>query len=130
MKAATARYSGLRRTGLASPFVVFVTALAFLLQSFITQTHVHGDAADHADQASAHISGQISGQFSASQGDIPFEQSQCPFCQAIVHAGAFLMPSSLPSLLPVATVSVALSFVMRAASAAAHNWQSRAPPSR
>ena len=43
MAAAAAGYRGTWRRGSASRFLVFFTALAFVLQSFVAQTHFHAE---------------------------------------------------------------------------------------
>jgi hypothetical protein len=124
MKAAAARYSRIRRIGSASRFVVFVTVLAFALQSYIAQTHIHA----------VHGVAGIIATHSLAHGKTPLDSSQldCPFCQAVAHAGAFLTPTPPQMFLPQWAMSEAPSFVVPAvaAVAAAHSWQSRAPPSR
>jgi hypothetical protein len=125
MAATTAGYSRRRRTGLAPRFVVFATALAFLLQCLVTQIHIHSEPADGAVKLSTALS--------AAQGKAPLDHSQrdCPFCQATVHAGAFLMPATMALLLTQASVFIADFVAPRPTGAAtAHSWQSRAPPSR
>jgi hypothetical protein len=110
--------------GSASRFVVFITVLAFALQSYFAQTHIHA----------AHGVAGIVATHSLAHGKTPLDNSQldCPFCQAVAHAGVFLTPAPQLMFLPVWAVSEAPSFVIHtvAAAAAAHNWQSRAPPSR
>lgn len=125
MRVAGARPLRLRRGNFAPRFVVFATALAFLLQSFITQIHIHSEPVGGAVKIAATLS--------SAPGKTPLDHSQrdCPFCQAIAHAGAFLAPSAPPLVLSLPAACVALFVALRpVAVAAAHNWQSRAPPSR
>jgi hypothetical protein len=123
MTAAAAESPGIRRANPARRFVVFVAILAFAFQSYITQTHIHELQG---------FSGGVSTTHSPAPSKTPFHDSQtdCPFCQAVIHAG-FFVASAAPALrLPVALVeTVALVLIAPAASVAvAHDWQSRAPP--
>ena len=123
MAAPTAGFSRRRRLALAPRLVVLLTALAFLLQCLVTQIHIHTEPLGDAVKLSA----------SPAQGKAPLDHSQrdCPFCQATVHAGAFLVPA-MPRLALGALSIIAVMFLaMRATvTATAHNWQSRAPPAR
>jgi hypothetical protein len=126
MTAAAAESFETRRISPARRFVVFVAVLAFALQSYITQTHIH--------DASQGLGGivKIATPQSPAQGKTPLHdgQSDCPFCQAVIHAGAFVASATPLLLLPSTLVeTIALVFTARATSnAAAHDWQSRAPP--
>ncbi len=98
---------------------------AFTLQSFVTQTHIHGS------QAGAET-GIVKIVHVPSQGQNPLDTSEsgCAFCQAVAHSGVFFAPSSPALVLPTSWAlffSVASSSIA-AASALAHDWQSRAPP--
>ena len=126
MTAAAAQTLGIRRASPARRFVVFIAALAFALQSYITQTHIH--------DASQGLGGavKIAATQSPAQGKAPLHdgRTDCPFCQAVIHAGAFVAAATPLLYLPFTLVeTVALIFTARATSdAAAHDWQSRAPP--
>jgi hypothetical protein len=122
MTAAAADYAGLQRSSLARRMLVFVAILTFALQSYVAQTHIH-DAAFGGAAKITHTQSPVKAPAHDSQSD-------CPFCQAVLHAGAFIA-SATPSLfLPFVWVrTVALVLTARAAShTAAHDWQSRAPP--
>ena len=103
-----------------------IFVLAFALQSYITQTHIHdgtfgfgGTFKIEASQSPAH-------------GKKPLDPSSadCPLCQAIVHVGLFV--NSAPPLLHLPFMwvqTVALAFTAPSAlDAVAHDWRSRAPP--
>jgi hypothetical protein len=126
MAAAAAESLEIRRLSPARRFVMFVAVLAFALQSFITQTHIHGDA-----QGLGGIV-KIATAPSAAQGNAPLHHgtADCPFCQAVIHAGVFVASATPLLHLPFVWVkTVALFFTARADSGAtAHHWQSRAPP--
>ncbi len=125
MTAETAENSGIRNRGVASRLVVFVSAIAFVLQSFIAQTHIHARNEAIRDNV------EFAAVSSPAHGKTPINNGtqDCPFCQAIVHAGAFLTPTppflALPVRAETAVPFVELYAVHRAAT---HNWHSRAPP--
>src|ERR1035438_4702457 len=66
MTAAAAGYSRIGRMGSASRFVVFITVLAFALQSYIAQTHIHA----------AHGVAGIVATHSLAHGKTPLDNSQ------------------------------------------------------
>jgi hypothetical protein len=103
-----------------------VAILAFALQSYMTQTHIH-DASQGIGGIVKIVATQPLGQGKAPLHD---GQTDCPFCQAVIHAGVFVASATPLLLLPFAWAeTVALVFAPRAAfDAAAHDWQSRAPP--
>jgi hypothetical protein len=116
----------LRRAELGWRSVSWVLLLAFTLQSFVTETHIHTTAFPAGGVAMAR-SPALTNRHTA-----PVEDSTgaCPFCQAVVHAGAFFAPASplcpVPllaafHLAPVAVVGALVGVI-------AHDWQSRAPP--
>lgn len=123
MTAAAAESLGIRRVGLARRIVVFVAVFAFALQSYIAQVHIHG-----ASQGT----GQLAAAQSHEPGKTPVHdgQTDCPFCQAIIHAGVFVAPAAPLLNLPFALIETVVPVVVpRAASnTVAHDWQSRAPP--
>lgn len=99
--------------------------LAFTLQSFITQTHIHGLFGGGAAAAKVLASG-------SPHGKTPKQDSSadCSFCQAITHAGAFSVPSAPTLILPVTLAEIAapLFMAMVAGIPPSHPWHSRAPP--
>ena len=95
--------------------------LAFTLQSYITQTHIHTPTLAAASRT-----------LSGSHDQAPADGSpmDCPFCQAVAHDGPFFLPSApilLLSAIWVAWTPYFLS-VRPEAGAPAHGWQSRVPP--
>ncbi|HEY1631957.1 MAG TPA: hypothetical protein VGF56_11620 [Rhizomicrobium sp.] len=87
--------------------------VAFTLQSYVTQTHIH-HAASHSDPAK------------------PAGGQACVFCQEMMQAGTFVTPSAATLSLPVTFVTVrfqaiAIAFV---AGRVPHGWQGRGPPLR
>jgi hypothetical protein len=116
---------------LAVASVVFV---AFALQSFVVQTHIHFTpdaearlAAYAASHAGAHGDVGQSRHSRHAPGDDP---ADCPICQEILHSGQFVAPVPqlfLPPAMAVSTVAVvdtALPFIV----ARSHGWRGRAPP--
>jgi hypothetical protein len=114
----------INRLGGARSFVVFLAAIGLLLQSYVTQTHIHFGPPD-----TGAVSQTVSDAGTPAKGPLD-KAAGCPLCQAIVHAGAFVAPSA-----PVVTLSFSWVRTARLAFAAlptlgdiAHDWRSRAPP--
>jgi hypothetical protein len=123
MTTAAVRTSGIRRLSAARRIVVFIAALAFALQSYIAQTHFHGLPESMGGGVSIAVP-------HAPATPLDHRTADCPFCQAVIHAGVFITPTTLLLHLPFAwTKTAALVFTGPAASdATAHDWHSRAPP--
>lgn len=115
-------------------------ALAFALQSYVTQTHIHFTPAELTNlSAAAQPGAKIAaigvrpapGKF-APQDKYPAndDPANCPICQEILHAGQFVAPSAIVFALPTEAVAVVpLSLALfTPREAASHNWQGRAPP--
>jgi hypothetical protein len=123
MKPVAAKILKSGRFGGARGFVVFIAALGFLLQSFITQTHIHSGAFETGGIF------QTTGQSQAPE-KAPVDKSSCPFCQAIVHAGAFVTPAPVlvyQSFVWVKTVPYVF-LASTVSGEVSHDWRSRAPP--
>jgi hypothetical protein len=110
-----------RNNGQGWRAIACLILLAFTLQSYITQTHIHNTSPT-----------SISKTFSKSHSKAPIDNSpiDCPFCQAIAHDGSFFL-AAMPifHLSATWTESAVFRFCERLnAGTAAHNWQSRAPP--
>ena len=105
--------------------IAWVVLLAFTLQSFVTQVHIHG-----AFSASTPAVEKLAGGSSHSKAPAQNGTSDCPFCQAITHAGAFAAPSAPGLILQISFAETAapLLIAVVAAIAPPHPWQSRAPP--
>ena len=120
--------SGWRRLVLA------VALLAFALQSYLTQTHIHFatsqvfglSSADEFTPVAAHAGGKTDPAKAPSKDD----PANCPICQAVMHAGQFVSPSAISFVLPSEAVCVVpLAIVIAIArTAISHSWQGRAPP--
>ncbi len=126
MKVAAAYVTGIGRGSARRVCVTLILLLAFTLQAFITQTHVHRATSDRAPIG--HVVGQTSATAAAHKSD---EAIACPFCQAMLVAGAFFTPAptilSTPASLAVALAPPLIS-VGRTTAAASFSWRSRAPP--
>jgi hypothetical protein len=129
MRIAAIEFAGVRRRSLGWRSVAWFLLLAFTLQSYVTQTHIHGAAQGVGGAAIVKLLSKA-----PAHGNSPSENSStdCPYCQAIVHAGAFFMPVT-PVPIPLAVWSERIAPSIMASnvdSASAHDWHSRAPPRR
>ncbi len=128
MSAASAHRSGLSRSGAWRLVVTWILLFAFALQSYVTQTHVHGAPALAERAPMVEVVGQ-----SVHDGASPAhdEAIACPFCQAIAVAGAFFSPAgaALGALVVRAQAAslppIAVGLVI---APAGFSWRSRAPP--
>jgi hypothetical protein len=110
-----------------SQALVLLTLAAFVLQGFLTQTHIH--IVPVGAPASADTYDGVPGPAhdkTPSKGD----PANCPLCQQFASAGAFVTPAAAATLLPSLTVSVIEVAVPTAAFIArvTHIWRGRAPP--
>jgi hypothetical protein len=101
--------------------------LAFLLQSYATQTHIHfqADTSVTAKTAVAQTA-PAHGKKNSPTDDNP---DNCPLCQ-LLYGGQYVAPSALIFFVPMFAVSVieAVQGVMPHYDAASHSWHGRAPP--
>jgi len=102
-------------------FIACLILVAFTLQSYITQTHIH----NAAPAAIAKIVSQA-----PSKAPIDDNPMDCPFCQAVAHDGPFFLPTVPLVILSIEFVELAAPALRfhRSWEAPAHIWQSRAPP--
>jgi hypothetical protein len=114
--------------------------IAFALQGYLTQTHIH---VSHPVAETGFKAGKAAGAKSAvnsatAQRSAPGDKApsngdtvKCPLCQAVGYAGHFVTPSAAASLLlPVAAISI-LPLTIADVSlreTPSHSWQSRGPP--
>lgn len=105
--------------------IVAFMFLAFLLQGYATQTHIH-------IEKSAVSSTQLKSGGAPAHDNYPGndDPANCPICQQIMQAGQFVAPAWLMPLLVLMTVSIiAIVEVVRPRyDAVSHNWRSRGPP--
>ncbi len=132
------RIIAMRRQGAhksAPPLAITLfVLLTFVLQGYATQTHVHFpgernfvvDAGGVGELAKDSRSQKSEPQKAPSKGD----PENCPLCQQITIAGAFVSPAAVALLLPVqipyaAPAVFAVAVLFRSVS---HSWHGRAPP--
>jgi hypothetical protein len=119
-------------------FLLLVGA-AFLLQSYVTQTHIHplarpltvshGLASLDPD---ASVKADKPDKGTPSHGRLPADDdpTKCPLCQAVAHAGNYVWPNAAVFILPqvsAAIVPIAVA-ILRISRPQSHDWQGRAPP--
>lgn len=117
-----------KSTGSRFRAVAWVVLLAFTLQSFITQTHIHGIFGGGGAATVSTVTNGSPHSKDPSQDNARY----CPFCQAITHAGAFAAPSAPSLILPISWAEMVALPVLAIAirSIWSHPWHSRAPPQR
>jgi hypothetical protein len=112
--------------------VLALTLLAFAVQSFITQTHIHLPSAFETPGGIAVSAGKAGPSASDPRGiGSTDDPATCPFCQEIVYAGQYLSPAAIGVVPPTIAIAIipiaAYAHVERLISS--HTWQGRAPPS-
>ena len=123
MKWSEARSPRIRGSGFRA--IAWILLLAFTLQSFVTETHIHGAF----DGGPAHAR-TAANAFAHGKAPVKNGKTDCPFCQAIVHAGAFYAPPAQILILPITWAKIAASLfaVQTFVNVSSHLWRSRAPP--
>ncbi|MGZ5960219.1 MAG: hypothetical protein ACXWLE_03925 [Rhizomicrobium sp.] len=118
--------------------LMFVTLLAFSVQTYLTQTHIHMASEGHTLTA---LERAIDGSAKAigSAPVVPKDKyppnedpANCPLCQELIHAGQFVTPAAAAILLPSLSISVieVVAFAAPLNAAVTHIWRGRAPPRR
>ena len=110
--------------------ITFFALLAFTLQTYVTQTHIHGVSPVNFAATTSALDG------SAAQKHLPDklppsnDPANCPICQEILHSGHYVTPSATVLLLPIAAAFTIASIVeiVTIAAVYSHGWKSRAPP--
>lgn len=128
MRTAATQFAGIRRGDPGWRSVTgIILVLAFTLQSFVTQIHMHGTPQGIGSGGFVNVIARAPG-----RSNSPIENGavDCPLCQAVAQAGAFFAPAVPLVPLAAAWAECAEPFVMAGAfdSAVAHYWCSRAPP--
>jgi len=97
--------------------VTLFALLAFTLQSYAMQVHVHG--------------ARIAALQKPEGTQKPSDTAHCPICQEILHFGHYVTPSASTILPGLLVVPFAASFAERIGgnSLPSRGWNSRAPPS-
>ena len=121
--------------GLWSRGILVLTLAAFVMQSFLVQTHIHITPAAEKILASLHPAkpgDQNAGSPSNPRDKDPAndDRANCPICQEILYAGHYVTPATAAVLPPAVSVSI---IALRPehdahATAPSHIWQGRAPP--
>lgn len=124
--ASTRRHRGAGRFSGWRLVVASVALVAFALQSYIVQTHIH-----FAPDVEARLAG-VHGTASHHHDRYPANEdpANCPICQELLHSGTFVAPAPeifLPPFVPVSAV-VAAATALPIVIAPSHSWQGRAPP--
>jgi len=107
--------------------LVYAVLVAFALQTYIVQTHIHFAPAALSQLAGGHEAVPQGSHDKYPANDDP---ANCPICQEILHSGQYLTPSAAALLLPTLAVST-IAMVDKALphlSAPSHSWRGRAPP--
>lgn len=101
--------------------------LAFLWQSFVTQTHVHFAVQREATIAGSGAKAPCLPTMGQSSGDLA---ADCVLCQEIAHAGHYLLPAPIAFQAPEPVAAWLLAVPLRVLgfNRRSHAWHSRAPP--
>jgi hypothetical protein len=120
-------FSNDRRDGPGTKRVALVLALlaAFLLQSFLTATHVHDPAASASSIAAGHDGAQKPAHRRA-----PDPATNCPVCHAVAQSGHYLASAPIVFVAAASTAIWLFAAAFRESIPArrSHAWNSRAPP--
>ncbi len=97
--------------------------LAFALQAYLVQTHMHGQPG--VLSLKPHVSAPVQ--------PAPFDPlapANCALCQEILHAGTAITPDNSPSALLLTGIAMvpAIALLPAEALALTTGWRSRAPP--
>ena len=113
--------------GAFSHALVLLTLLAFALQGYVTQTHIHVRLAG----APATVDWLDGGKAPAKDAPSKNDEANCPLCQAFANSGQFLTPAAAAILLPSFSVSVIqlVPLATKLIRTASHAWRGRGPPS-
>ncbi len=116
-----------RETALRLAISLFVM-LAFGVQGYIAQTHIHlaPDTFAPFSKLASHAGKEQQPDKFPANGD----PANCPICQEILHSGQFVTPTAAALLLPAVAVSIIriAADIPAAAQRPSHAWRSRAPP--
>jgi hypothetical protein len=110
---------------LSRRLVMLFALLAFALQAYLVQTHMHGQPG--VLSLKPHVSAPVQ--------PVPFDPlapANCALCQEILHAGTAIAPdnSELALLLTWIGMAPAVAFLPAEPLALTTGWHSRAPPVR
>ena len=85
------------QAGLGRRLATALIFVAFLLQGFVAQTHMHPESG--AVSSIVHFAGKAVHPIPILPGNTD-EAANCPLCQAIIHIGAYFPPAVLNVLVP------------------------------
>ena len=111
-----------------------LTLVAFTLQNFLTQTHIHFTPAIERALASTDLSKSVStGARRDDRDKYPANgnPANCPICQEMLYAGNYVTPSAAaapPTLTASLSVPAGLRHIRPPSASASHSWQGRGPP--
>jgi Protein of unknown function (DUF2946) len=109
--------------------LIAIVLLAFVIQSFATQTHIHPLPSVSADAALKVVASGAASHHGNNNSPADDNPDNCPLCQ-LFYSGQYIAPSSLVFFLPmvaISTIEIALG-VMPHYDAVSHSWRGRAPP--
>lgn len=107
--------------------VTLLALFAFVLQTFVVQTHIHGSAKIGAAPFAERIAGQGQQPDKFPPADDP---ANCQICQELLHAGSFVTPMAAALLVSsvVTDIAVVVVEIEAITQTYAHGWTSRGPP--
>ena len=117
--------------------ILLFVASAFLVQSFVTQTHIHPLPVLSKAVGIALLqpgAGKVAkdDQRGPSRDKLPGsdDAAKCPLCQAVGFSGQFVWPTAAAFLLPAQAASIVpiAATILLAHETDSHSWRSRAPP--
>ena len=105
--------------------LTLLALIAFGLQGYLVQTHIHGLPLSVVVASDQHTSSASSQKAPTDGGEL-----KCPLCQDSVRAGNYLLPATISALPPTLAVKAILvnAASLFASKAISHIWQSRGPP--
>ena len=110
--------------------ITLFALLAFTLQTYVTQTHIHGIARVSTVTATLAFDKNAVQKQQPDKFPPANDPANCPICQEILHTGYYVTPSVAVLPLPAVAVSIAPTVIdiMTIVAAHSHSWKSRAPP--
>lgn len=118
-------------------FVLAVTLIAFALQSYVVQTHIHFEGnSDFGFTVAKNVAPATDAKTLSAQArnhgpSLPKDDpAHCPICQEFLHAGQYLTPTPVVAFL-ITTVVAPIAIVREVAvtlNPVSHDWHGRAPP--
>ena len=114
-----------RPVGVLRRAVTLLALIAFGLQGYLVQTHIHG-----LPLSVVVANGQHSPSASSQKAPTGNSELKCPLCQDSIRAGNYLLPAAISALPPTLAVQAVLASAasLFASNAISHIWQSRGPP--